>query len=365
MNIINVPHTTNVVTLQTFDKDNNLVREWTGENAYTCVGINARLFGKNSPTISGTTVQQHKQYLGLIEFNNTIVNNYRPNYLFRTFCINDDATIIDYASPLNNNDIVGTKQFLTIGTASFSTNPSYSYNGETYVSNEFIADYGYGNVNMTIRKVYQVSDSGGSSVPGNYIIIPSGFTVNVDERLVITYRHLFDMLTYYDDDGTTFTLKSAYKNVTLHSGTFEYNFEVHPYNVVANHLYNTAITKSSTNDSVNWAMGTFATSGNFSHRINYGTGQVYNATTTNTTMNYTADVTKTLITRTINIKFPPTVPELLQISSIDLDFSRSSGGFTNLMYPISIIFPDPWDKGPDTEFEFTVQWVESVSQLTS
>lgn len=364
MKTVNIPHSTNIVTLQTFDKDGNLTKEWSGENAYTCVGINLRLFGKASTTISGTSVQNDKNYVGLIEFANSL-SSVRPNWSFRTFCINDDATPLSYDLPPNNDSIVGTKQFLTIGSSSFATNPSFSYGGKTYVANTFTADYGYGNVNMTIRKVYQVPSSAGTSVPCNYIIIPSGFTVNVDERLVITYRHLFDILTYYDDNGTTFNLKETYKNVLMDSGTFEYNSEMHSYEVVANHLYNTAIAKSSTNDSLNWAIGSYPSSGTNSHRIHYGTGQTILINDTVTTMSYSSDSTKTLITRTVNIKFPPTVPELLQINKIDIDLTKGSGQFGNLSYPMSIVFPVPWDKGPDTEFEFTVQWTEDVGQLTS
>lgn len=362
--VLTVPQTTNVVTLQVFDKDGNLKREWTGENAYTCVGINVRVNGNYSTTLSGSSVDRGRS--GLISFHNNISSSTTIGYNFRYIHISDDNTVIDYVNPKTSSEITGNKRAAS-STSNYTNTMDYDYNGKTYRSNNFIADFGYGNVNMNIQKVYQL-DSVSTTVNtplAACINIPGGFQVNLDERLIVTYRHLFNVLDYYTDNGTTYILKDDYKNILMDSGTFIFSGNVISYNIKANHLFNTSIQKNSTNDNLVWTLSMSDTTAPQRHVIHYGTSQTLNIDNSTTTKTYTSDATKTLITRTVNVKFPPTVPLLNNISKIDIgNFPNSTSGIGTINYPLSIEFPVPWNKPADTEFELTVQWVEQVGQAT-
>jgi len=361
--ILNVPNTKNIVTLQTFDKDGNLKKEWTGENAYTCVGVNIRLHGSSDIIISGSGENITEYSTALIQFSNSISSYNNSGYFMRFTHINDDDTPISYATPPTMNSISGNK-LSGNATSGYTNTADYIHNSQSYYSNNFVADFDYGTVNMTIRKVYQAfssSTTANNLYPATCVMIPGGFEVNLDERLVITYRHLFDVLTYYNEAGGTYTLKDDYKNITLDSGTFVFGEDTIPYNIIANHLFTASISKAATSGSINWALGlNSGSSSSRTHVIRYGTSQTLNVTNAVTTKTYTSDSTKTLITRTLNIKFPPTVPSLTAISRIDVAHGFSG----NTEYALSIEFPEPWDKPADTEFELTVQWVEQVGQYT-
>ena len=62
------------------------------------------------------------------------------------------------------------------------------------------------------------------------VILPDALIITDGQRLVVEYRHLFDYKKYYNGSlqSNDLSLKTEYKNLLIHSDTFNYNGDMIP-----------------------------------------------------------------------------------------------------------------------------------------
>lgn len=372
MEIIQQPTTRNLIKLEVFDKDGNLVETRSVENAYTNIGMRSMyvdLGTTNLPT-TATNITNNYSNNGLSNASNNIIEAQVGNisivsnsklYNFRSLVIAGDSNAESYNAP-NTQSTVGAP-VSRVNYSSCTGNMADVIDGKTYISNTIVYDYGYGNVNFTINKVAQLPDSGTLGFTA-WALLPSSLTVNLDQRLIVTYVHLFDVLTYYDDDGASYTLKSAYKDVLLDSGSFMNDVVSVPYQVKCKHLMSNTVSKSG-GMRVKWALAnTVSSTSGRNHTIEHSGGTyTYNQPANNNPMTVKAvDANRNSIIRNMQIKFPATMPAMTGITKINL---VNNIGDSTIANPLYIDFPTPWDKPADTEINFAIQWTEQFGQLTS
>ncbi len=365
--MINLPETKNIVKLEVFDKNDNIIRTYSGDNYHTAAAINTKFHDNNSILSSGSNSGFYP--MGLIVGGSGALSssNYYTSAI-RYLMISNDNTPIDYANPQTNLQVTGTK--ILVDRTSITADSEYIHNSVRYIANIYEYNFGYGQVNMEIFKLMQCTGSTVStgSPVSTCFMIPSGFVVNNDERLRVTYVHLFDVDTYYNDGGSEYNLKDEYKEIELDSGTFLLDVVPYPYNVKAKYLFNETISKT-TQSAVVWTIGKWPTSNtNRTYKIHYGSSQTYDyiidMNNPDNVWAYTTNAEKTEITRTLTVKFAPSLPELTNITKIEVPNGGSPTHFGSASNPIYVEFPTPWTKPVDTEFTIQLQWVETIEQQT-
>lgn len=371
MEIIKQPTTKNLIKFEVFDKNGDIVETREIENAYTNIGMRAMYidYGTGNISTSPFNITGNYSNNGLSSASNAIIeaqvgaisiDSNSKLYNFRSLVIAGDNNAELYNAP-NTQSTVGAP-VSRVNYASATGNMADLIGGKTYISNTVVYDYGYGNVNFTINKVAQLPDSGTAGFT-TWALLPSPLTVNVDQRLIVTYIHLFDVLTYYDD-STSYTLKSAYKDVLLDSGSFMNDATPVSYQVKCKHLLSNVVSKSG-GMRVKWALANFVSNtGERNHTIEHSGGTyTYNQPTNDNPMTVKAvDANRDSIIRAMQIKFPASMPAMTGITKINLVNNVNDSAIAN---PLYIEFPTPWNKPADTEINFAIQWTEQFGQLTS
>lgn len=361
--MLNIPLTKNIISLQVYDKKGNLLREKKAQNLLTEVGVNNRLHLNNalltSGNTGGTTTSVYKT--GLIDVG-TGISNQSSAARFNALTITGEDAPLLYLNPPTVGSIGGPKLSLANGVCEILLD--YEYEGSTVIGNRYTWDFGYGTVNFTINKIVTSSSTGSNILIGAGALLDDGFTVTNEERLIVEYTHIFNAYDYYDLVGNNLVLKEQFKNITLTTGSFILEGQTIPYNVIIRHLYDHTVPINSNNNTISWALALWqSATGSKEHTIYYGENQtVLYVMDGGNSYYWEANEDKTQITREINVKFPPTVPELSNISAISITNRPSGSQFQNVANPLQIQFPEPWDKPADTEFEVKIKWTEQISQ---